>query len=163
MKYAYWLINNEICARAGPNEQPWQPQELFGGGIRAVLSVNTGDGVVAGDLTRLGMSYRRVTLPITTPPSTQDFKQCLRKLSRAYDYVLQETQKDRPVLVHCRHGNDRSGLFLAYYLARRYEMSADQAIAELRSRRARCLTAYGWQRFTRDLINQAMPTPVSPS
>ncbi len=160
MRYAYWIITNELCGRAGPNEEPWSAQELFDAGIRAVLSVNKGDGVVPRDFTKLGMSYKCVPLPINTPPTAKDLKSCLRKLPKAYQFAREQTDSGRPLLVHCRHGNDRTGLFLAYYLARRYAMTAEQAIEEVRSRRAACLSAHGWQRFARELIGQVTPTPV---
>ena len=161
MRYAYWLVTNELCARPGPNQEPWNPQELYDSGIRAVLSVNKGDGVVPRELTRLGISYKRVTLPIGTPPGAKDLKTCLRKLPKAYAFALQQIQSGRPVLVHCRHGNDRTGLFLTYYLARRYGLTAQQAISEVRSRRAACLSAHGWMRFAAELVHQITPSSAT--
>ena len=128
MKYAYWLIHNEICARPGPTEYPWQPAALAAGGIRAVLSVNKGDGVSVRDLRRHGISYKKITLPVTTPPTDRDMPICLKKLPKAYDFARQQINEGNPVLVHCRHGNDRTGLFLVYYLVRAENMGVGEAI-----------------------------------
>ena len=67
MRHTYWLIPNKLCARASPNEKPWDPQELHNAGIRAILSVNKADGVAPRELGRLGISYKRVTLPMAIP------------------------------------------------------------------------------------------------
>ena len=163
MRHIYWLIRNELCARPGPNEKPWDPKELYDAGIRAVLSVNKADGVEPRELSRFGITHKRVTLPIDTPPGPKALKTCLRKLPSAYKFAQQQITVGRPVLVHCRHGNDRSGLFLAYYLARQYSMSPDQTIAEIRSRRAASLRAYGWERFARELVKQVLITHQEPS
>ena len=163
MKFAYWLINNEICARPGPNEEPWDVQDLYAHGIRAVLSVNKGDGVVSRDLTRLGINYKRVSLPVNTPPTAKDLKASLKLLARAYNFAVQQVDDGRPLLVHCRHGNDRTGVFLAYYLSKRHGYSPEGAIEEIRSRRAACLRANGWQRFTLELLRQANTSENLPS
>lgn len=154
MKFVYWLINNELCARPGPNTEPWDPQELYDSGIRAVLSVNKGDNVVPRQLRRLGISYKRATLPVSTPPNPKSLRVGLKQLARAYAFAEQQADLGRPLLVHCRYGNDRSGLFLAYYLCLRHKFTPELAIEEVRSRRAACLRAQGWQRFTLELLRQ---------
>ena len=163
MRHTYWLISNKLCARPGPNEAPWDPQELHNAGVRAVLSVNKADGVVPRELTRLGISYKRVTLPMATPPGVKDMRICQRRLPKAYRFAKEQIDAGRPLLVHCRHGKDRTGLFLAYYLARHYSMSADQAIAQVRARRPSCLRAQGWQQLAQDLIGEATPIKIAAS
>lgn len=160
MKFAYWLINNEICARPGPNEIPWNEQALFDGGIRAVLSVNNGDGVDTRELRRLDINYKRIRLPVNTPPDNASLKRCLKLLPKAYAFAAEQADQNRPLLVHCRNGNDRTGVFLAYYLSQRHGYSPEDAINEVRSRRAACLRAHGWQRFTLQLLTQSSPTQV---
>lgn len=154
MKFAYWLVNNEICGRPGPNEEPWDPQELYDGGIRAVLSVNKGDGVARRKLSRLGISYKRTTLRISTPPEQNNLQASIKQLERAYAFAAKQADLGRPLLVHCRYGHDRSGLFLAYYLCVRHNYTPQAAIEEVRSRRAACLRAHGWQRFTLALLRE---------
>ena len=154
MKFTHWLINDEICARPGPNEEPWDAQELYDNGIRAVLSVNKGDDVVPRELSRLGISYKKVPLPVSTPPGPKSLKTSLKQLPRAFEFAQEQANLRRPVLVHCRHGADRTGLFLAYYLCQRHRLSPEDAIMEVRSRRAICLRAHGWQRFALELLRQ---------
>lgn len=161
MRHVYWLIPHKLCARPGPNEKPWDPQELHNAGIRAVLSVNGADGVKPRELTRLGINYKRVTLPMAIPPSSRDLRLCQRRLPKAYRFAQKQIDAGRPLLVHCRYGKDRTGLFLAYYLSRQYLMSADQAIDEVRSRNTGCLTAHGWQYLARELIGQVTPAGVA--
>ena len=163
MRHTYWLIPNKLCARPGPNEHPWDPQELYNAGIRAVLSVNRAEAVVPKELSRLGITYKRVTLPMATPPGAKDIRVCRRRLPKAYEFAKKQIDAGRPLLVHCRHGKDRTGLFLAYYLSQHYSISADQAIEEVRSRNAGCLTAYGWQNLARELIGQVAPAKLAVS
>jgi len=104
MRHTYWLIPNKLCARPGPNEAPWDPQELHNAGVRAVLSVNKAEGVVPRELTRLGISYKRVTLPMATPPGEKDRRICQRRLPKAYRFAKEQIGAGRPLLVPDRRG-----------------------------------------------------------
>ncbi len=66
---------------------------------------------------------------------------CLDALPEAYDYVRGELDRQRAVLIHCRSGKDRTGLFMCYFLVRESGMSVDDAIAEVRRVRPIALSA----------------------
>jgi protein-tyrosine phosphatase len=56
------------------------------------------------------------------------------------------------VLVHCRSGKDRTGLFLSYYLCVTEGLRPSEAIAELRRVRPIALTAEGWETFSYEVL-----------
>ena len=60
--------------------------------------------------------------------------------------------RGRAVLVHCSAGNDRTGLFLSYFLVRQAGMAADDAIQRVRAVRPTALSADGWETFARQLL-----------
>ena len=62
MQHIFWLIEDRLCGRAGPNYQPWRAQELKQAGVGALLSVNNGDSVYADDFEAFGMSCRCIPL-----------------------------------------------------------------------------------------------------
>ncbi len=145
MKHVFWLLPGVLAGRPGPNQVPWDAQDLRAGGIGAILSVNDGAACHAEDFTALGMSYRCIPLSDNAPPRDGDLEHCLDALPEAYDYVRSELDRQRAVLIHCRSGKDRTGLFMCYFLVRESGMSVDDAIAEVRRVRPIALSAEGWE------------------
>jgi protein-tyrosine phosphatase len=145
MNHVFWLVPGVLAGRSGPNRDPWDAQDLRAGGIGAILSVNDGGACHPEDFAALGMSYRCIPLSDNEPPRDGDMEHCLVALPEAYDYVRGELDEQRAVLVHCRSGKDRTGLFMCYFLIRESGMSIDDAIAEVRRVRPIALSAEGWQ------------------
>jgi protein-tyrosine phosphatase len=145
MKHVFWLVPGALAGRSGPNLHPWDAEDLRAGGIGAVLSVNDGAACHAEDFTALGMSYRCIPLSDNAPPRDGDLEHCLDALPEAYDYVRFEIDRRRAVLVHCRSGKDRTGLFMCYFLVREAGMMAGDAIAAVRGVRPIALSAEGWE------------------
>jgi protein-tyrosine phosphatase len=145
MKHVFWLLPGVLAGRPGPNQVPWDAQDLRAGGIGAILSVNDGAACHAEDFTALGMNYRCIPLSDNAPPRDGDLEHCLDALPEAYDYVRSELDRQRAVLIHCRSGKDRTGLFMCYFLVRESGMSVDDAIAEVRRVRPIALSAEGWE------------------
>ncbi len=145
MNHVFWLVPGVLAGRSGPNQAPWDVKDLRAGGIGAVLSVNDGAACHAEDFTALGMSYRCIPLSDNAPPRDGDMEHCLDALPEAYDYVRGELDKQRAVLIHCKSGKDRTGLFMCYFLVRESGMSVDDAIAEVRRVRPIALSAEGWK------------------
>jgi len=58
----------------------------------------------------------------------------------------------RGVLVHCRSGKDRTGLFLTYYLCVTEGLTPSDAIGELRRVRPIALSAEGWESFSYQVL-----------
>jgi len=153
MKHIFWLIDGELCGRAGPNHQPWNAQELKAAGVGAVLSVNNADAVYPDEFDSAGISYRCIPLASNAPPRPGDLELCVERLALAYSYARSEIEAGRALLVHCRHGKDRTALFMAHYLKMQRKLGTREAIAVVKAVRPIALTATGWDRFAIDVLD----------
>jgi len=152
MKHIFWLIKDEICGRPGPNREPWQLQELSKSGIGAILSVNRAESVYEDELATHGISHKCVPLAAAAPPEPGELELCLERLPIAYQFARHHVDSGKKVLVHCRQGKDRTGLFMAYYLMKRNQLSAEQAISEVKRVRPIAMTAEGWDVFVPEVL-----------
>ena len=118
----------------------------------AVLSVNDGAGCHAEEFRALGISYRCIPLSDNAPPREGDVEHCLDALPLAYDYVREELDRKRTVLVHCRSGKDRTGLFMCYFLIRESGISVREAMTAVKRARPIALTAEGWEDLARAVL-----------
>ena len=57
------------------------------------------------------------------------------------------------MLVHCRLGKDRSGLFMAHYLTQRRRLPTLDAIAAVKAVRPIALSADGWDQFAIEVLD----------
>lgn len=153
MKHIFWLIEDQLCGRSGPNHEPWDASELQAAGVGAVLSVNHAESVYADDFSAVDMPYRCIPLAANAPPREGDLELCLARLPIAYEYALNQIESGNPVLVHCRHGKDRTGLFMAYFLRRRPGLSTRDAIERVKKVRPIALTAEGWEDFAIEVLD----------
>lgn len=131
---------------------PWSPMDLVAGGIGAVLSVNTGDGVCVADLSGVGIDYCCVPLSAAAPPRQGDLEFCVDALPRALSFVIRSIMSGRGVVVHCHAGKDRTGLLLAYFLCVTEGLSPIDAIREVRRVRPIAFSAYGWETHGYDVL-----------
>jgi hypothetical protein len=131
MRHIFWLIDGELCGRAGPNHQPWNAQQLKDAGVGAVLSVNNAESVYPDEFDSAGVAYR--CIPLAS--------------ARA------QIEAGRALMVHCRHGKDRTGLFMAHYLKMQRSLSTLEAIAEVKAVRPIALTATGWDQFAIEVLD----------
>lgn len=153
MKHIFWLIQDQLCGRSGPNHEPWDARELKSAGVGAVLSVNSADSVYADDFSAAGMSHRCISLAANAPPRDGDLEFCLARLPLAYEYALNEIESGKSVLVHCRQGKDRTGLFMAYFLRRQQGISSEDAIDRVKTVRPIAFSAQGWEQFAIDVLD----------
>ena len=152
MEHLFWLYPGELCGRPGPNHQPWNAATLKAAGVGAVLSVNDGESVYPDDFTRLGMPCRCIPLASNAPPRDGDLELCRDRLPAAYAWAREQIDAKRPVMVHCRQGKDRTGLFMAYYLMARDDLDGASAIARVMALRPIALSATGWDRFAPEVL-----------
>ena len=155
MNHVFWVVPDLLGGRPGPNCQPWDEKELFEAGIRAILSVNSGDEVRPKRLKDAGIDYTCIPLTADAPPLPGDDKICLRRLAEQFEFVAGHVDTGNPTLIHCRHGKDRTGLFLAYYLTRTENLKPRQAIRRLKEHRPIALTATGWEDLALAVLKQA--------
>ena len=154
MRSIFWLREGVIAGRSGPNRNAWNLRELAGGGIGAVLSVNDGELVHAGDLAEIGIDYSCVPLSDAAPPQPGDLRTCIDALPKALRFVLGSIESGRRVLVHCSSGKDRTGMFLAYFLCATEGLAPTRAIEEVRRVRPVALSAEGWEVFTLEVLRE---------
>jgi protein-tyrosine phosphatase len=152
MRYVFWLRPGVIGGRSGPNLDVWDARDLAAGGVGAVLSVNDGELVRADELASAGIDYRCVPLSNAAPPQPGDLEICVDALPRALSFALDAIERQRRVLVHCRSGKDRTGLFLSYYLCVTEGLRPSEAIAELKRVRPTALSAEGWETFAYEVL-----------
>lgn len=153
MEHIFWLIQDQLCGRSGPNHEPWDAMELKAAGVGAVLSVNHAESVYEDDFSTAGMPYRCIPLSTNAPPRDGDLELCMTRLPGAYDYALNQIESGNCVLVHCRHGKDRTGLFMAYFLRQRLGLSSKDAIERVKTVRPIALTADGWEQFAIEVLD----------
>jgi len=71
----------------------------------------------------------------------------------ASTYARDEIEAGRPLLLHCHHGKDRSGRFMAHYLTQRRELPTLDAIAAVKVVRPVGVSADGWDRFAVEVVD----------
>ncbi|MEM9622526.1 MAG: dual specificity protein phosphatase family protein [Pseudomonadota bacterium] len=152
MKHVFWLLEGELCGRPGPNLQPWKPAELAAAGISAILSVNSAESVYLDELTPHGIDHHCVPLAANAPPIPGELELCLERLPLAYAYVSAHVDEGRAVMVHCRQGKDRTGMFMAYYLMRRQGLSPEAAVQQVKAVRPIAISASGWEDFVPQVL-----------
>lgn len=157
MKHIYWIIEKKIAGRPGPDMEAWKPNALFKGGFRAILTLNGGRDVDEKALAKAGLEHYRIAIPMTEPPQPEAVEIARDLFPEAYDWVAQKIREAKPVLVHCTHGNDRTGLFLLYFLVRHEGLAFQEALRKLKIIRPSSLIAYGWENLAYELIPTLVP------
>ncbi len=142
MDSVYWVLDQQLAGRPGPRRRPWNPAQLFAGGLRTIVTLTLTEGV--GNLARFGLRQLRVhytPLPFM-PPGHQWW--VARRAERLLDFIHAELAAGRPTLVHCHDGDDRTGIVLAGYFVRYYGLSSQAAIDYVRSIRPTAMKMPGY-------------------
>ncbi len=151
MKHIFWLLENKLAGRTGPNCNPWDLTELKQQGITAILSVNNADAVHVDLMQQLGIAWANAPMSPNAPIQPGDLEQCLANLPKAMAFI--ETHVPRgPVVVHCRSGKDRTGLVLASYLMRTEGLDVQQAMNRVLAVRSIAYSATGWMDFAAQVL-----------
>ncbi len=153
MKHVYWLREDKIAGRTGPNTHLWDLHELKAGGIAAILSVNHGEAVHETLLSGAGIAYANIPMSSNAPVREGDREICLENLPRAMAFI-RENMENGSVLVHCRSGKDRTGMVLAAYLIKFEGCDTRAAMDQVLAVRPIAFTAQGWMELTLDVLDR---------
>ncbi len=100
--------------------------QLHALGIRTILDLQTTDGVIEAEKEKTanyGMNFYSVELPaLMLRPSEERIQKILSILSDARNF---------PIYIHCRHGEDRTGLVVGLYRALLQKWPAEIAYSEM--------------------------------
>ena len=154
MENVFWLIDNQLGGRTGPDVDPWDLPALRAGGVGAILSF-TPHEIDPAQIEAAGIAHGCILLTGNAPPLEGDVEICRTLLPQATDFAQQQIDQGRAVIAHCSAGKDRTGLFLSYYLATRQGLSPRQAIDQVRAVRPIALSAEGWEPFALSVLGDA--------
>ncbi|PML79983.1 dual specificity protein phosphatase family protein [Enterovibrio norvegicus] len=147
MEQMFWIEDNAVGGRSGPDKDPWDIVQLADAGVTAILSVNDGEGVHIARLKECGVDYAHIPLSSNAPPLQGDVSFCLDALPRIVEFIARHRSLGK-VIVHCRSGKDRTGIALAAYLMHSQKMSANDAYHQIKAIRDIAFTAPGWEVFS---------------
>ena len=151
MEHIFWIYENEVAGRPGPGVAPWRLRDLKAGGFDAMLSVAS-DLFRHTEASEVGLSRACIPFPDVVPPDVNVSQLCAASLPMTFDFIHANVENGRKVLVHCAGGNDRTGLVLCYYMARREDIDAKTALARIRKIRPNALSAVGWENMALSLL-----------
>ena len=160
MENIFWLIDGRLGGRPGPSKEPWSPTELRTA-IDVVLNISEHPSP-AEVFDSLGIIHTWIPLPTAVPPDADAERTCVELLPRAEAYLSQQLCAGRRVLVHCVSGKDRTGMVLAYHLARTEGLTAREALGRVREVRPTALSADGWEAMAVRVIGGLLVRPDMP-
>ena len=142
MEHIYWVIDHLLAGRPGPHLAPWKPTELYAGGLRAVVSLAQEEETE--DLTRYGFTHYRASFPPVLLFSRGMRNAFIHQSLPVWKFIDQQLEAGNPVLVHCHHGQDRTGVVLAGYLIIYRNVNPQQALQQLRAAKPAAMSADGF-------------------
>ncbi|HQK13768.1 MAG TPA: dual specificity protein phosphatase family protein [Anaerolineae bacterium] len=142
MQYIYWVIEKLLAGRPGPVRTPWDPAELYAGGFRAIVSLAAEEPIE--DLSKYGFEHYRAAFPPLNLFSVGMRKAFIYEALPVWDFIHTCLEAEKPVLVHCHAGADRTGLILAGYLVVYCAVPPDVAIVQVRAANPAAMAADGY-------------------
>ncbi|MEJ5310667.1 MAG: dual specificity protein phosphatase family protein [Anaerolineae bacterium] len=142
MQHIYWIIEKRLGGRPGPVREPWDPQALYAGGIRTVVSLAAEEAVE--DLSHYGLEHYRAAFPPVYLFSPGMRKAFIYQALPVWKFIHAQIEAGKPVLVHCHAGADRTGAILAGYLVLYRLMSPEEAIFQVRAANPCAMAAPGY-------------------
>jgi protein-tyrosine phosphatase len=151
MEKVFWLIEDKIAGRSGPNLDPWDLNDLKAKGVHAILSVNFAESVDQEAMQKVGIEYANIPMSPNAPIQAGDKETCLANLPKAIAFIGEQKAKGQ-VLIHCRSGKDRTGLVMAAYLIQFEGLQAKDAMDKVLKVRPIAFSAEGWMDFALDVL-----------
>lgn len=138
----YWVVPGELAGRPGPHKMRWDLWYLASRNLKGIVSL---DGPIADDFTAVGIRHFPAYLPMTALEAGAARQSFLGALDPIFAFVADCHQLGAAVLVHCFHGNDRTGAVLACCLIALYGMSSPDAVAAVRTVNPAAMSALGYE------------------
>lgn len=142
MEHVYWVIEQLLAGRPGPVLAPWSPKALYEGGIRTVISLASEEPV--DDLSAFGFEHYRPAFPPVNLFSIGMRKAFIYQAIPIWQTIDEQMRANRPTLVHCHAGQDRTGAILAGYLITYRGMTPTAALTHLRTVKPLAMSADGY-------------------
>ena len=143
MKRVYWVSPGELAGRHGPAMVPWDLEELYRGGFRAIVSLS--DEVDEAAIAARGFYHLPNYLPPLLPLIAGLKRRLIVRALPALAFIDAQLAAGRPTLVHCYAGKDRTGMVLVGYLVRYRGYGLEQAMAMVRAARPDAMSAPGYE------------------
>jgi|GEM_PF-6506164 len=130
--------NAKLFLGALPNRVTADIEDLRKEGIKAVVSVNQpwerrpwsiSVPYTDADYDKVGMDYKKLQVNDHQYPS-------LEQLHHIADYTHAKMEIGKSVYIHCRAGHGRSAMLLAAYLIKHQNMTAEQAVKQVKDNRS---------------------------
>jgi protein tyrosine phosphatase (PTP) superfamily phosphohydrolase (DUF442 family) len=94
-------------------------------GITTIIDLRAGESAIAEKAKAESLGFRYENIPLHFNSSPREYLEAERKF-----FSIIDDPSSGKVVVHCRHGKDRTGLMTALYRVERQGWTADEAIAE---------------------------------
>lgn len=143
MKHVYWLYPNLLAGRCGPTKKPWNPAELYAAGIRNIITVASNEPV-KDPLEPYGFHHWRVPMRPYLIMWRGANKYVAQQSLPVLHFIHEQIKQNRPTLIHCHDGDDRTGIVLAGYLVIYEGLGVEEAIAHVRSIRPTAMKMPGY-------------------
>lgn len=131
MRHVYWVWERELAGRSGPECFAWRERDLAAGGIGAIISLD-GGGVEPDLIADAGIKHLPAYRPMVMLDTERDQREFLAVMPMIAHFIDTCRQEQRPVMVHCHYGCDRTGTVLGAYLIGRFGMTPKQAFNRIR-------------------------------
>ncbi len=149
MRHVYWVLPGLLAGRPGPDCAPWDLDELWQAGFRALVTLDR-RGVDLAAVRRIGFAHRwyeRADLPDILLRTFQEQVGFVAAIEPALAFIHEQVTASRATLAtvdsHSREP-DSSTPALAGYLVRYHGLTADAAIARVRAARPDAMAALGY-------------------
>lgn len=157
MEAIYWVWKGLLGGRPGPTRAPWDPKALYTGGVRVVISLAT--EVQVKDLSAYGLDHYRMDFPPVKLFSLGMRKAFIYQALPVWALIHEQIQAERPTVVHCYAGQDRTGAVLGGYLVVYQGLSPSQARRTIRDANPNALTEEGYAEVLDLLAPHVHPDP----
>lgn len=155
MNKIFWIEEGKLCGRPGPDEAPWDINELLSGGITTIISLDQ-DKVDHKLIVDSGIRHISFALPDSIPPTESDEKLWLEILPGALSAISEGMTRTGAVMVHCHAGKDRTGVLLGSYLTLVKGMEPYEAFKNVRKCRPVAMTSTGYEDFFLGLMQKML-------